>query len=150
MFIAGFVTIFAELGMWLDGNQAEWDIGIRALLVFLFVLGMFVPLLLRTAILRERLVVSPDEVVVTRRDIFGTKTTRLKGSEIEEVVMARARYGIYGGYATFGGGTSRVVIRGDRGSAELGAALSKEKDEEEVKWLRDVLVHVLTAEESAK
>ena len=47
----------------------------------------------------------------------------------------------YGGYATFGGGTSRVVIRSDRGSIELGAALS---NPEEVTWLRDILVHVLT------
>jgi hypothetical protein len=147
MFIAGFITIFTELGMWLDGHQAELDIGIRAVLVFLFILGCFLPLLLRTAILRERVVVSLDELVVTRRDIFGTKTTRLMSSEIEEVVMTRARYGIYRGYGTFVGGTSRVVIRSDRGSIELGAAFSTE---EEVRWLRDVLIHVLTAGESAK
>jgi len=76
-----------------------------------------------------------------RQDIFGTKTTRLMADEVEEVEVTQARRGIYGGYATFGGGTSRVVIRSDRGSIELGAALS---NPEEVTWLRDVLVHVLT------
>lgn len=142
MFIAGFIAIFTELGMWLKGDQTELDIGIRALLVFLLLLGWFLPLALRTAILRERLVVSPDEIVVTRRDIFGTKTTRLTSSEIEEVEVIQARSGMFGGYATFGGVTQRVVIRSDRGSIELGGALSKPK---EVKWLRDVLVHVLTS-----
>lgn len=142
MFIAGFVTIFAELGMWLNEDQAELDIGIRALLVFLLILGSFLPLTLRAAILRERLVVSPDELVITRCDIFGTKTTRLTSGEIEEVEVIQARYGMSGGYAAFGGGTGRVVIRSDRGSIELAAAISKQ---EEVQWLRDVLVHVLTS-----
>lgn len=142
MLLAGGIVALTESFIWLRGGLADMDMGLRMLLTFLLILGIFVPLLLRTAVLRERLVVSPDELVVTRRDIFGTKTTRLMGGEIEEVVMTRARYGIYGGYATFGGGTSRVAIRSDRGSVELGAALSAE---EEVQWLRDVLVHVLTA-----
>ncbi len=135
--IAAFVTLFAELGM----DKEDMEIGVRALLVFLFILGFFVPLLLRTAILRERLVVSPDEIVVTRRDIFGTKTTRLTSGEIEEVEVIQARSVMSGGYATFGGVTQRVVIRSDRGSIELGGALSTPA---EVKWLSDVLVHVLT------
>ncbi|MGI8785859.1 MAG: hypothetical protein ACR2L2_19665 [Acidobacteriota bacterium] len=77
---------------------------------------------LRTAILRERLVISPEEFVVTRRDIFGTKTTRLTSGEIEEVEVIQARYGMYGGYAAYGGGTGRVVIRNDRGSIDAGCS----------------------------
>jgi hypothetical protein len=123
-------------------DKEDMEIGLRALLVSLFVLGVFLPLLLRTAILRERLIVSPEELVVSRRDIFGTKTTRLTGGEVEEVEVTRAKYGIYGGYATFDGGTGRVAIRSDHGSVEVGAALS---NPEEVKWLSDVLVHVLTS-----
>ena len=138
IFIAGFITLFAELAT----DKEDMEIGVRALLVFLFILGFFLPLLLRTAILRERLVVSPDEFVVTRRDIFGTKTTRLTSGEIEEVEVTQARTVMSGGYAAFGGGTGRVAIRSDRGSIDLGAALS---NPEEVKWLRDVLVHVLTS-----
>lgn len=136
--VAGFVALFTELAM----GKGELEIGVRALLVFLFVLCFFLPLLIRTAILQEHLVVSPDEFVVTRRDIFGTKTTRLTSGEIEEVEIIQAKYGISAGYAVFGGGTGRVAIRSDRGSIELGAALS---NPEEVKWLRDVLVHVLTS-----
>jgi hypothetical protein len=142
-FIAGFVTAFAELFMWLEGHEEELDIGFRAVLVFLLILGFFLPLPLRTAILRERLVVSPDELVVTRRDIFGTRTTRLMGSEVEEVEVTHAGRGMYGGYETFRGGPNRVVIRSDCGSLELGAAIPKQ---EELQWLRDVVVHVLTAD----
>ena len=142
MFIAGGIVALTELFIWLGGDLEDMDMGVRMLLTFLLILGFFLPLQLRTAILRERVVVSPDEFVVTRRDIFGTKTTRLTGGEIEEVEVTSARYGIYGGYATFVGGTSRVVIRSDRGSVELGAALPSK---EELQWLRDVLVHVLTA-----
>lgn len=137
--IAGFVALFTELAM----DKADMELGVRALLVFLFVLGFFLPLLLRSAILRERLIVSPDDLVVTRRDIFGTKTTRLTSGEIEEVEVIQAKYGMSGGYAAFGGGTGRVVIRSDRGSLELGGALS---NPEEVQWLLDVLVHVLTSD----
>lgn len=111
-------------------------------LLVLVVLGGTLPMLLRTAILRERLVVSQNKLIVTRNDILGTKTTQLMGGEIEEVEVTDARQGIYRGYETLGGGTSRVVIRSDRGSIELGAALS---NPEEIKWLRDIIVHVLNS-----
>ncbi len=132
MFIAGGIVIVTELLIWLKGDLADIDMSMSTLFTFLLVMGISLPLLLRAVILRERLVVSGDELVVTRRDIFGTKTTRLTGAEIEEVEITQA--GIYT--------TSRVVIRSDRGSVELGAALSAE---EELQCLRDVLVHVLTA-----
>lgn len=109
-------------------------------LLVLVVLGGTLPMLLRTAILRERLVVSQNKLIVTRNDILGTKTTQLMGGEIEEVEVTDARQGIYRGYETFGGGTSRVVIRSDRGSIELGAALS---NPEEIRWLRNIIVHVM-------
>jgi hypothetical protein len=137
VFIAGFVTLFTELAM----DKEDAQIGVRAVAVFVLILAFFLPLPLRSAILRERLVVSPDELVVTRRDVFGTKTTRLAAAEIEEVAVSPAKRGLYAGYAAFGGGTDRVVIRSDRASIELGAALSNPA---EVKWLSDVLVHVLT------
>lgn len=142
IFTAGAIVIVSELFIWRRGDLADMDVGMRALFTFLLILSFILPLPLRTAILRERLVVSPDELVVTRQDIFGTKTTRLMADEVEEVEVTHAKRGIYRGYATFGGGTSRVVIRSDRGSIELGAALS---NPEEVKWLRDALVHVLTS-----
>lgn len=105
---------------------------------------IFLPLFIRGAILRERLIVSPDDLVVTQRDIFGTKTTLLTSGEIEEVEVTKAKWGMSYGFAVIDGGNLRVVIRSDRGSIELGAALSKPK---EVKWLSDVLVHVLTSSE---
>lgn len=149
IFIAGVTAIVSELLASLDLYPADMAMrmaaGMPTLFTFvlvLIVLGGTLPLLLRTAILRERLVVSPDKLIVTQRDIFGTKTTRLMGGEIEEVEVTDARHGIYRGVATFGGGTGRVVIRSDRASIALGAALS---NPEEVKWLRDVLVHVLNS-----
>lgn len=125
-------------------NYNEWDveIGVTGLFGFLLLWVIFLPLLIRSAILRERLIVSPDDLVVTQRDIFGTKTTRLTSGEIEEVEVTQAKWGMSYGFAVIGGGNLRVVIRSDRGSIELGAALSKPK---EVKWLSDVLVHVLTS-----
>ena len=135
MLVAGVIAIVVELFAWLRLDVA---FGVPTLCVFLLTLCILPPYLIRAAILRERLVVSPDELVVTRRDIFGTKTTRLAGAEVEEVA-------IQAGYLTgSSGGTShvvRVVIRSDRGSIALVAALS---NPEEVRWLRDVLVHVLT------
>ena len=88
------------------------------------------------AVHHERLLVSPDELVLTRRGNFGTNTIRLQADGIEEVEIARDTKSKFGG-ATAG----RVAIRSDRGSVELGAMRS----EEELKWLRDVLVHVLTS-----
>ena len=88
------------------------------------------------AVHHERLLVSPDELVLTRRGIFGTNTIRLQADGIEEVEIARDTKSKFGG-ATAG----RVAIRSDLGSLELGAMRS----EEELKWLRDVLVHVLTS-----
>ena len=131
---AGAMAIVFELVARLDGNVA---IGVATLAIFLPALVILTPVLMRAAILRERLVVSPDEIVVTRRDVFGTTTTRLKGAEVEEVALIEAGY-----LRAFGsGGKSRVVIRSDRGSFLVGEALSKPG---EVHWLRDVLVHVLT------
>ncbi|MDP3773414.1 MAG: hypothetical protein Q8Q85_04035 [Gemmatimonadales bacterium] len=139
IFLACFGALFGELV-----NYNEWgmEIGVMGLFGFLFVLVIFLPLLIRSAIVRERLIVSPDDLVVTQRDIFGTKTTRLTSGEIEEVEVIQAKYGMSGGFAVIGGGKGRVAIRSDHGSIELGAALS---NPEEVKWLSDVLVHVLTS-----
>jgi hypothetical protein len=134
MIFAGVIAIVLELFAWLRWNVA---MGVATLFTLLPALAILPPILIRAAILRERLVVSPDELVVTRRDIFGTKTTRLTGAEVEEVALSQVKFPM-----TFGGGTSRVVIRSDRGSIELRGAISKP---EEVQWLRDVLVHVLTA-----
>ena len=132
MLVAGVVAIVLELWAW-----HRWDVafGVPTLTTLLLVLVFLLPVLIRAAILRERLVVSPMEIAVTRRDIFGTKTTRLAGAEVGDVALMQAWH--LTGYS----GTSRVVIRSDRGSIELVAALS---NPEEVKWLRDVLVHVLT------
>ena len=134
LLVTGAMAIVFELVARLDGNVA---IGVATLSIFLPVVVFLLSVLIRAAILRERLVVSPDEIVVTRRDVFGTRTTRLKGAEVEEVALIQA-----GHWRAFGGGKSRVVIRSDRGSIELVAALSNPG---EVKWLRDVLVHVLTS-----
>ncbi|MEK6244684.1 MAG: tetratricopeptide repeat protein [Pseudomonadota bacterium] len=138
-------ALFLELASYNKGNMEIGVVGVASF--FLFFLVIFLPLLIRSAILRERLVVSPDELVVTQRDIFGTKTTRLTSGEIEEVEVTRAKWGMSYGFAVIGGGNLRVAIRSDRGSIELGAALSKQ---EEVQWLRDVLVHVLAANSEEK
>ena len=167
IFSAGFATLVIEL---LYANKAGMEIGVRALLLFSFILVLPLLLLLRDAILRERLVVSRDELVVTRRDIFGTKTTRMTSSEIEQVDVTRPlSESIFGGKTSTSAGTARVVIRSDviaaalksvadasdgrarvvirsdRGSIEVGEALRKQ---EELKWLREVLVHVLTSASS--
>ena len=135
-------ALFLELASYYKGNMEIGVVG--GVSFFLFFLVIFLPLLIRSAILRERLIVSPEEFVVTQRDIFGTKTTRLTSGEIEEVEVTRAKWGMSYGFAVIGGGSLRVSIRSDHGSIELGAALSKPK---EVKWLSDVLVHVLTSSE---
>ena len=149
IFAACVAAIASELSVWLrlvpEEAAVRIAVGMPAfitLALVLMALGFCLPPLLRTAILREHLIVSPDKLIVTRGDIFGTKTTRLMGSEIEEVEVTDARHGIYRGLATFGGGRDRVVIRSDRGSIALGAALS---NPEEIKWLKDVLVHVLNS-----
>lgn len=78
------------------GRSAHWFLMMMFIIptrfAFLLVLGISLPLLIRNAILRERLVVSPDELVVTRHDIFGTRTTRLRRAEVEEVEMTQVRY----------------------------------------------------------
>lgn len=133
-------ALFLELASYNKGNMEIGVVG--GVSFFLFFLVIFLPLVICSAILRERLIVSPDELVVTQRDIFGTKTTRLSSGEIEEVEVTQAKYGMLGGFAVIGGGRGRVAIRSDHGSIELGAALS---NPEELKWLGDVLVHVLTS-----
>jgi hypothetical protein len=130
MSAAGVVAMLLEIGAWYSGMR----FGIAAQCVLLPALCIVPPLIIRNAILRERLAVSPNEIVVTRRDVFGTWTTRLAGTEIEEVALNQAR-----GYARL---TSRVVIRSDRRSIELVAPLSGPT---EVEWLKDALVHFLTA-----
>lgn len=137
--IACFGGLFFELLIY---NESDVAIGVVGLFGFLFLWIVFLPLLIRSAILRERLIVSRDDLIVTQRDIFGTKTTRLTSGEIEEVEVTQAKWGMSYGFAVIGGGNLRVVIRSDRGSIALGAALSKPK---EVKWLSDVLVHVLNS-----
>ena len=133
MLVAGVVAIVLEWWAW-----RRWDVafGVPTLTTLLPVLVFLLPVLIRAAILRERLVVSPDEIVVTRRDIFGAKTTRLAGAEVEEVTLIQAGY-----LRAYGSSTNRVVIRSDRGSIELVAALA---NPEEVRWLRDTIAHVLT------
>lgn len=103
-------------------------------LVFLAVLAAMLPLFLffmhRLGVhYRDRLVVSAHEVVLIRRGMFGASTTRLPADEIEEVV------------AQSDGVSKRVVIRYDRGSVKLAAV----RTEEELTWLRQLLIHVLTA-----
>ena len=140
IFIACPVALFFELNSYNKGNMEIGVVGVASF--FLLFLVIFLPLLIRSAILREHLIVSPDDLVVSQRDIFGTKTTRLTSGEIEEVEVTQAKWGMSYGFAVIGGGTDRVAIRSDHGSIELGAALS---NPEEVKWLSDVLVHVLTS-----
>ena len=135
MAIAGAMAMVFELVVRLDGGNLAFGFATRW--IMLPVLAILLPLLIRAAILRERLVVSADEIIFTRRDFFGNRTIRLAGAEIEEVSLIQAGYlRAYGS-----SGESRIVIRSDRRSIELGAGLS---NPQEVKWLRDVLVHVLT------
>ncbi len=119
------------------GGIVAWII-VSSVFIGLDFMFLFLPLLFMLAaysagmLHRERLVVSPDELVLTRRGIFGTNTIRLQANEIEEVEITRV---------TTLGVAGRIVVRSDRGSVEFGAVRS----EEERKWLRDVLVHVLTS-----
>lgn len=139
--LACFGGLFFELVTY---NESDAAVGVATLVGFLFFWVIFLPLLIRSAILRERLIVSPDDFIVTQRDLFGTKTTRLSSGEIEEVEVTKAKRGMSYGFAVIGGGNLRVVIRSDRGSIELGAALLKPK---ELKWLSEVLIHILTSYE---
>ena len=81
MLVTGAMALLVEFGASLDGNQA-FGVGIAGLTVFLSAFVFLAPLLIRAVILREQLLVSPDEIIVTRRDVFGTKTSRLAGAEI--------------------------------------------------------------------
>ena len=80
LLVVGVVSIVLE--WW---APRRWDVafGVPTLVMLLLVLVILLPVLIRAAILRERLVVSPQEIVVTRRDILGTKTARLAGAEQE-------------------------------------------------------------------
>jgi hypothetical protein len=93
-------------------------------------------LLIRATTYREHLVVSPDEIVMTRYRLFFTETTRLASAKVEEIAIVSLRLP-----RSFHDSMRRVVIRSDRGSIELGATLL---NAEEVRWIRDVLMHVLT------
>jgi hypothetical protein len=131
LLIAALTALFIEF----DSKRQEAPEPEHLLLVFLALLAVTVPAFLfimqRMGVhYRERLVVSAQEVVLTRRSLLGTSTVRLPADEIEEVVTEAAI-----------GGSQRVVIRGDRGSLKLAPVHSGE----EAKWLRDVLIHALTA-----
>lgn len=108
------------------------------LLAAMFLLGLVLvlPLLIRATTYREQIVISSSEFVISQIDSSGTKTTRLTSAEIEEVALIALRYP-----RSFHDSMSRVVIRSDRGSIVLGATLLKAG---EVRWLREVLMHVLT------
>lgn len=133
MLVAGALAFVLELVA-----RFRWDVatGVATLSILLPALVILTLVLIRAAILRERLVVSPHELVVTRRDVFGTRTTRLKGADVEEVALIQTGY-----LRAYGSSTNRVAVRGDHGSIELGAGLSNPS---EVRWLRDVLVHAMT------
>jgi hypothetical protein len=129
------VAALTALGLEFDTKRDAAPELQHGLFLFLVLLAVTVPILFflmhRMGIHhRDRLVVSAHEVVLTRRGLFGARTLRLPADEIEEVVTESAS-----------GGSQRVVIRGDRGSIKLAVVHS----EEEAKWLRDLLVYVLTA-----
>jgi hypothetical protein len=129
------VAALTALGLEFDTKRDAAPELQHGLFLFLVLLAVTVPILFflmhRMGIHhRDRLVVSAHEVVLTRRGLFGARTLPLPADEIEEVVTESAS-----------GGSQRVVIRGDRGSIKLAVVHS----EEEAKWLRDLLVYVLTA-----
>ena len=143
LMVAGLSAVLIELDPKLRKDLP--DMG-HLFFTFLVLLCLVPPALLfiahrMGAVHHERLIVSPGELVLTRRSLFGTNTARLLANEIEEVEITRDTMSTFGGAAA-----GRIVIRRDRGSVELGAMRS----EEELQWLRDVLVHILTTEESAK
>ena len=105
---------------------------VRLLYTFLILLCLILPAAL-FMVIHERLIVSPDELVIVRRGVFGTNTIRLQANEIEEVEIARDTLVRLPGY---------VVVRRDRGSVKLLTAAYSAK---ELKWLKDTLVHVLTS-----
>jgi hypothetical protein len=131
LLIAALTAVFIEL----DPKRNDPPDMEHLFFVFLALLAVTLPLFLffmhRMGVhYRDRLVVSAHEVVLTRRSMFHTSTIRVPADEIEEVVTESAS-----------GVSKRVVIRGDRGSVKLAAVRS----EEEAKWLKDLLVHILTA-----
>jgi len=143
LLIAALSAVFIEFDSKLTKDLPNMG---HLLFTFLVLLCLTLPAMLfiayrMGAVHHERLIVSSGELVLTRRSLFGMNTTRLKADEIEEVEITRDSKSKLGGSEA-----GRVVIRSDRGSVELGAMRS----EEELRWLRDVLINVLTAEESAK
>jgi len=127
--IAAVCAVFIEMHLRLTGDPPDM---VRLLLTFLILLCLILPAAL-FMVIHERLVVSPVELVITRRGVFGTNTIRLQANEIEEVEIARDPHlGLPG----------HVVVRGDRGTVKLLAAAYSAK---ELKWLRDALVHALTS-----
>ncbi len=130
LMIAGLSAVFIEF----DPKLHKYlpDMG-RPLFTFLVLLCLILPIFLFVAPRDERLVVSPDELVLTRRGVFGSNTIRLQANEIEEVEITRMNFELLVG--------SSIVVRSDRGSVEFGA----ERSEKELKWLRDVVIHVLTS-----
>lgn len=126
--IAVVCAVFIELHLKQTGGSPDMA---RLLFTFLILLCLILPAVL-FMVIHERLIVSPDELVIVRRGVFGTNTIRLQANEIEEVEIARDTLVSLPGH---------VVVRSDRGSVKLLAAAYSAK---ELKWLKDTLVHVLT------
>lgn len=137
LMIAGLSAVFIEFDSKLTKDLPNMG---HLFFTFLVLLCLTLPAMLfiayrMGAVHHERLIVSPGELVLTRRSLFGTNTTRLLADEIEEVEITRDSKSRLGGSAA-----GRIMIRSDRGSVVLGAV----RTEDELRWLRDVLINVLT------
>ncbi len=132
LMMAGLSAVFIEMHLKLTGGPPDMA---RLLLTFFILLCLILPAAL-FIVIHERLIVSPDELVLTRRSVLGTNTIHLQANEIEEVEIMRKELGL-------GLVVRSIVVRSDRGSVEFGG---RTRSKEEIKWLRDVLVHVLTSE----
>ncbi len=152
--------LFGESGpKGLDAGK-EWPFLIFIGLFMLVWMGIPFAMILTTigkAKARERLSVSPRELRLDRKGIFRTKTTIIPADELEELEIGMPGSGRSGSISVgSGGGRMRmanhplasifglkgvVKARSDRVTLTFGAGLGPE----ELKWLRDVVLFIVTA-----
>jgi hypothetical protein len=135
-----FIGLAAVGGILSDGEDAPLPMVVGMGVFGLVWLGL--PLLAILGIANsakavDRVIVSPRELRVERKGIFGLKTLVIPADELEELHLGRAENRVPTSFA----GSQTIVARSDRVSISLGAGLTPD----ELTWLHDVIKFIVTA-----
>jgi hypothetical protein len=132
---AGTLAVVALL--WIHGASdvetppgRKWLFGIlMAVLVVVPLLLVLVMLPISNAVARVRVDVSPRELRVTRKSLFGTSVTAIPADALEELELASEE------------GDAAILARSDQASVTFGEGLY----EDELAWMAAVIKTVVTA-----